>query len=160
MDWSDEVAARLSVGFTGHVPGGSCEAEQPCLGCDIRAALAEIERARISGNDWRITAGAEQREKWREQQDKQHWRERYEAAETKLADAQAEIERLGRDRAEIAAALGPHAHPGLSPAANVVELRQRAEAAEAKLAEAQGRTDRLAGGLFGAPPEALRGGGK
>ena len=46
---------------------------------------------------------------------------------------EAEIERLGRDRAEVVEALGPHAHPGLSPAANVAELRQRAEAAEARV---------------------------
>ena len=42
----EKAKARLSVGFMGHVPGGSCEAEKPCLGCDIRSALEEVEDAR------------------------------------------------------------------------------------------------------------------
>ena len=44
-EWED-IKARLSVGFMGHVSDGSCKAEKPCMGCDIRAALEEIEQGR------------------------------------------------------------------------------------------------------------------
>jgi hypothetical protein len=62
-EWED----RLFIGSTGH--GAHCEEPQPCQGCDIRAALAEIERqtkravdaekeAAVQADGWLRSSGA------------------------------------------------------------------------------------------------------
>ena len=144
MDWS-EVRARLVreeerlryKAANLQARGKTVMAAQELVVADdIRAALEEIERLRVE-RDGAVNGLA-------------LMEERAEAAEAKLAEVQeagativkaaerfrqegsadrAEVERLERDRAEVIAALGPLAHPGLSPAANVTELRKRAEAA-------------------------------
>ena len=124
--WSEDVKARLEAvcSYWTSAAAAIRQLDEPEIAADIRAALEEIERANKALDDiftmdpcpkcgHGITRGC----------------------------YGCEVERLTRDRAEVVEALGPHAHPGLSPAANVVELRKRAEAAEAKLAEAQNQAE-------------------